>query len=523
DSFGNSKVGKLYLDVAGPDGISGKQTIRNGKEESANSATSGHFKISKIPRTGGSILDMLEEMVKVGQVTGYNMEGCLAHKAKRDWVKELCCKYKVNFLALHETKMENMNLLCVRLCWGNLDFEYARSNSVGNSGGILCVWDPNSFCKHSVTCSDYFVMVRGVWRSTGHKWKGDVVNMGDFNEVRFKFDRFGSIFNAHAAAILNTFIRSSGLEEVNLRGDNSNAMRNLMDKLKDLKKVIRVWNKSNALRDSRSNLISDLDLVGSRIDKGYDTTEDVKSRVDLLIMSSDSHATITYTSMSSYEVIVNGYYGMPMDPYVQLVMEAPPSPDYIPGPEAPPSPNYIPRPVYPEYLPPADDVLPAEEQPLPTAVLPTAESPGYITKSEPEMEPEEEDGDDEKSEEDSIEYPTSEGDDDADDDGDDFLNDDADGEDEEESSDSEEEEEEHIALTVHAPALSWTTASHERFIPVRVAATMAKAEASRVRNGYGSNGSGPRLAQAVRECTYLDFLKCQTLNFKGTEGVIGLT
>nr|GEX26568.1 hypothetical protein [Tanacetum cinerariifolium] len=31
-------------------------------------------------------------------------------------------------------------------------------------------------------------------------------------------------------------------------------------------------------------------------------------------MSSNSHATITYTSMSSYEVIVNGYYGMPMDP-----------------------------------------------------------------------------------------------------------------------------------------------------------------------------------------------------------------
>nr|GFB40401.1 hypothetical protein [Tanacetum cinerariifolium] len=44
-----------------------------------------------------------------------------------------------------------------------------------------------------------------------------------------------------------------------------------------------------------------------------------------------------------------------------------------------------------EYLPPADDVLPAEEQPIPAAVSPTAESPGYITESEPEMEPEEED------------------------------------------------------------------------------------------------------------------------------------
>nr|GFA57706.1 hypothetical protein [Tanacetum cinerariifolium] len=93
--------------------------------------------------------------------------------------------------------------------------------------------------------------------------------------------------------------------------------------------------------------------------------------------------------------------------------------DYIPGPEAPPSPDYIPGPEYPEYLPPADNVLPAEEQPLPTAVSPTAESPGYITESEPEMEPAEEDGDDEKSKEDSIEYLTSGGYDDADDDGDD--------------------------------------------------------------------------------------------------------
>nr|GEV47845.1 hypothetical protein [Tanacetum cinerariifolium] len=194
-------------------------------------------------------------------------------------------------------------------------------------------------------------------------------------------------------------------------------------------------------------------------------------------MSSDSHATITYTLMSSYEVIVNGYYGMPMDPldlYVQLVMEAPlspnyipgdkapPSPDYIPGPKAPPSPDYIPGPEYLEYLPPADDVLPAEEQPLPATVSPTAKSPGYITESELEMEPEEEDGDDEKSEEDSIKYPSSGGDDDADDDSDDLSKDDADDEEEEESSDSEEEKEEHLAPTVPAPALySSISASEE--------------------------------------------------------------
>nr|GEU57052.1 hypothetical protein [Tanacetum cinerariifolium] len=175
----------------------------------------------------------------------------------------------------------------------------------------------------------------------------------------------------------------------------------------------------------------------------------------------------------------------PLDPYVQLVMEAPPSPDYIPEHEAPPSPDYIPRPEAPplpnyipgpeylEYLLPADDVLPAEEQLLPVAVSPTAESPGYITESELEMEPEEEDGDDEKSEEDSIEYPTSGGDDDADDDGDDLSEDDADDEDKEESSESKEEEEEHLAPTVPAPALYSPVSASEETEPFEEGETAA--------------------------------------------------
>ncbi|GKA26846.1 hypothetical protein Tco_0712955, partial [Tanacetum coccineum] len=33
------------------------------------------------------------------------------------------------------------------------------------------------------------------------------------------------------------------------------------------------------------------------------------------------------------------------------------------------------------------------------------------------------------------------------------------------------------------------------------------------------NGKGDR--SVARECTYQDFMKCQPLNFKGTEGVVG--
>ncbi|GJR18879.1 putative reverse transcriptase domain-containing protein [Tanacetum coccineum] len=45
-------------------------------------------------------------------------------------------------------------------------------------------------------------------------------------------------------------------------------------------------------------------------------------------------------------------------------------------------------------------------------------------------------------------------------------------------------------------------------------------------NGDGSQFSGSGITRPVRptyECTYIDFLKCQPMNFKGTEGVVGLT
>ncbi|GJV44469.1 putative reverse transcriptase domain-containing protein [Tanacetum coccineum] len=73
------------------------------------------------------------------------------------------------------------------------------------------------------------------------------------------------------------------------------------------------------------------------------------------------------------------------------------------------------------------------------------------------------------------------------------------------------------------PTTTVTEAQLQALIDQGVAAAMAEAEASRVRNGYNSNGSGPRPAQTARECSYSEFLKCKPLDFKGTEGVVRLT
>ncbi|GKF10103.1 hypothetical protein Tco_0048029 [Tanacetum coccineum] len=45
-------------------------------------------------------------------------------------------------------------------------------------------------------------------------------------------------------------------------------------------------------------------------------------------------------------------------------------------------------------------------------------------------------------------------------------------------------------------------------------------------NGDGSHslhGDNRRNVQTAHLCFYADFVKCQPLNFKGTEGVVGLT
>ncbi|GKC59417.1 coronatine-insensitive protein 1-like protein [Tanacetum coccineum] len=39
----------------------------------------GHFKVSEIPRTGGSMVGLLEDVIKVGQVMGFKMEGVIAN------------------------------------------------------------------------------------------------------------------------------------------------------------------------------------------------------------------------------------------------------------------------------------------------------------------------------------------------------------------------------------------------------------------------------------------------------------
>ncbi|GKF09965.1 hypothetical protein Tco_0044189, partial [Tanacetum coccineum] len=80
--------------------------------------------------------------------------------------------------------------------------------------------------------------------------------------------------------------------------------------------------------------------------------------------------------------------------------------------------------------------------------------------------------------------------------------------------------------TTTTPTTTVIDAQLQALIDQGVAAALAERDASRSRDGDNSHGSGTygrRQVPTQRECTYTDFLKCQPMNFKGTEGVVGLT
>nr|GEV12801.1 RNA-directed DNA polymerase, eukaryota [Tanacetum cinerariifolium] len=116
----------------------------------------------------------------------------------------------------------------------------------GSSCGILCIWEETFFRKEHVTISDYFVAIYGSWVPNKAKillvaiyapqdpkyrrflwdyisillshWNGEVILMGDFNEVRSSDERRGSCFNSFNARIFDNFISSSSLVDVKMEG-----------------------------------------------------------------------------------------------------------------------------------------------------------------------------------------------------------------------------------------------------------------------------------------------------------------
>nr|GEV14910.1 RNA-directed DNA polymerase, eukaryota [Tanacetum cinerariifolium] len=142
----------------------------------------------------------------------------LGHKTKKEWIKALANSFKLNVLAIQETKMTRVSDMDVKFLLGNSNYDYVCSDSLGSSGGILCIWEALVFKKDNVTVSDNFIAIYGTWLPSNFKilfvaiyapqrvlckknlldyisiilgrWNGETIIMGDFNKVRSSDERY---------------------------------------------------------------------------------------------------------------------------------------------------------------------------------------------------------------------------------------------------------------------------------------------------------------------------------------------
>ncbi|XP_071728880.1 uncharacterized protein [Rutidosis leptorrhynchoides] len=179
------------------------------------------------------------------KIISYNVRG-FGVVGKFDSVKNLCFRERPDIITFQETKCHELGDRWVQALWGTSDFGYVQKAVVGNSGGLLTIWDSTSFTITNAVGSDYFLAIRGSWVGSGKEtivvnvygphsdvnkkilWdslsnlmgNNDMawVLCGDFNEVREQGDRLNCFFHQRRATRFNDFIYSNSLIEIPLVG-----------------------------------------------------------------------------------------------------------------------------------------------------------------------------------------------------------------------------------------------------------------------------------------------------------------
>jgi exonuclease III len=107
-------------------------------------------------------------------ISSYNIRG-LRGVVKRNAIKELIRKEKVDFLAIQETKMELISEAWCHNIWGSDDCQWVHFPAVGNNGGFLSIWSKSAASFIFSFSGDGFVGVCLEWGV--HKKRCFIVNI----------------------------------------------------------------------------------------------------------------------------------------------------------------------------------------------------------------------------------------------------------------------------------------------------------------------------------------------------------
>lgn len=77
--------------------------------------------------------------MKVGSINIRGLGAPIKKKKLRSFIE----KEGLDFLAIQETKLEQIDERLYHMIWGNSDFGWCYTPASGSSGGMLSTWDSN--------------------------------------------------------------------------------------------------------------------------------------------------------------------------------------------------------------------------------------------------------------------------------------------------------------------------------------------------------------------------------------------
>nr|GEV07363.1 RNA-directed DNA polymerase, eukaryota [Tanacetum cinerariifolium] len=82
---------------------------------------------------------------------------------KKSWVRSMIGKDSPSLLGIQKTKMENIDLMLARSLWPRDNMDFAFSNSMGASGGILSIWNSSVFALEHKVVERNLLGILGRW------------------------------------------------------------------------------------------------------------------------------------------------------------------------------------------------------------------------------------------------------------------------------------------------------------------------------------------------------------------------
>jgi exonuclease III len=183
----------------------------------------------------------------MGSIIVWNVCG-LGGREKKRCLRNLGRKFDLHILGILETKLETLNDFTITAIWGRHPRAWYAVPSLGLSGGILCIWNPDLFCVSSCsvamngrilhiegtfTQSNLDCLVSFVYAPNGGNLKNELWTYlvtfrdsvskpwclaGDFNETLFPSDRKGSSQITSSMTRFKNCIDGCNLMELPLNG-----------------------------------------------------------------------------------------------------------------------------------------------------------------------------------------------------------------------------------------------------------------------------------------------------------------